>query len=168
MNLQNWISQARESWQENNPADTVPPGMTPAKWLDLQSFARGAVRQRTEEATGAVLDAMASNKDMTLDEVDAATADLRPTVREEIRNEYLQRQQAGYKATIETPAFQEDLYGKISAALNDYNPDAEDADSQVGRLDIMLRQLKPGFQRRDRALDIQLNFEFRVHDLRAC
>jgi len=135
------------TWKEANPVEKVPPGVTPAKWLDLQTFARGALRQRTEEATGAVLDAMASNKDMTLEEVDAATADLRPKVREDIRNEYLQRQNAGYKATIESPAYQEDLYGKISAALNDYNPDAEDADSAVGRLDIMLRQLKPGFQK---------------------
>lgn len=135
------------SWQEANPASTVPPGVTPAKWLDLQTFARGAVRQRTEEATGAVLDAMASNKDLTLEEVDAATADLRPKVREDLRNEYLKRQKSDYNATIETPAYQEELYGRINAALRDYNPDAEDSDSQVGRLDIMLRELKPGFQK---------------------
>lgn len=135
------------SWKESHPPDIVPDGMNPAKYAELQSFANGQLRQRTADATGAILDSIASGDIDSEEKILASTTDLRPAVQEEIVNDWHRRQNSETKALIETPEFQQETYGKISAAIASYNPEAEDSDVRVAQIDILMRNLKPGFQK---------------------
>jgi len=134
-----------KTWSENNPPDKVPPGTDPARYQQMQDFAKGQMRKKTYEGTANIMDGIVSGQITTEQQIDDLTEDLRPTAVEELKNGLRMRQAEGYKERVASPEYQAEVYGQLSIAIGDFKPDAEDADASIARIDRMMRDLKPGF-----------------------
>ena len=136
-----------KTWSENNPPDKVPPGTDPARYQQMQDFAKGQMRKKTYEASAGIMDGIVSGQITTEEQIDELTQDIRPTAVEELKNGLRMRQADGYKEKVASPDYQAGLYGQLSIAIGDFEPDAEDADARIALIDRMMRDLKPGFQK---------------------
>lgn len=134
-------------WLENNPPDKVPPGTDPARYQQMQDFAKGQMRKKTYEASANIMDGIVSGKITTEKQIEDLTQDLRPTAVEELKNGLRMRLADGYKEKVASPDYQAQVYGQLSAAIADFNPEAEDADARIAMIDRMMRDMKPGFQK---------------------
>lgn len=134
-----------KTWQENNPANKVPAGTDPARYQRMQDFAAGQMRKKTYEASADIMDAIVSGAITDEKQLDELTQDLRPTAVEELKNALRSRQAKGYKEKADTPEFQMQVYGQVSKEIEDFNPNAEDADARIARISGMMQHLKPGF-----------------------
>ena len=136
-----------KTWSENNPPDKVPPGTDPARYQQMQDFAKGQMRKKTYEGSANIMDGIVSGQITTEQQIDDLTEDLRPTAVEELKNGLRMRQADGYKEKVASPDYQAQVYGQLSIAIGDFKPDAEDADARIAMIDRMMRDLKPGFQK---------------------
>jgi hypothetical protein len=134
-------------WLQKNPPNKVPPGTDPARYQQMQDFAKGQMRKKTYEASANIMDGIVSGAITSEKQIDALTLDLRPTAVEELKNGLRLRQAEGYKEKVASPDYQAQVYGQLSAAIADFNPEAEDADARIAMIDRMMRDLKPGFQK---------------------
>jgi|GEM_PF-3391981 len=134
-------------WLDLHPADQVPPGTDPARYQQMQDFAKGQMRKKTYEASANIMDGIVSGQITTEQQIEELTQDLRPTAVEELKNGLRLRQADDYKERVASPDYQAQVYGQLSAAIADFNPEAEDADARIAQIDRMMRDLKPGFQK---------------------
>jgi len=134
-----------KTWSENNPPDKVPPGTDPARYQQMQDFAKGQMRKKTYEASAGIMDGIVSGQITTEEQIDELTQDIRPTAVEELKNGLRMRQADGYKEKVASRDYQAQVYGQLSIAIGGFKPDAEDADARIALIDRMMRDLKPGF-----------------------
>ena len=136
-----------KTWSENNPPDKVPPGTDPARYQQMQDFAKGQMRKKTYEGSANIMDGIVSGQITTEQQIDDLTEDLRPTAVEELKNGLRMRQADGYKEKVASPDYPAQVYGQLTIAIADFKPNADDADARIAMIDRMMRDLKPGFQK---------------------
>lgn len=138
------IAEDPAGWLEENPADKPAQGYRPDKWSQLQNHAQGLMREQTTGDIDGVLDQIHGGNITNEDELKAAAGHLRPAVYARLRDQMLQIQGEDFKSLAHSPEYQQEVVGKVSTLLGDYNPDGKGFDESYVKIDALIRTLPEG------------------------
>jgi GH24 family phage-related lysozyme (muramidase) len=128
-------------WLSQNPAPAK--GQNPAEWAKYKSMATSAFREETADTIDQIEDGMAAGNITAPEQIDELAANLRPSVREDLKTRLANRSNEELKAKLRDPAYQNQLIGQASAMLKAYDPNGEDFDAGYVAVDSVLRQIPP-------------------------
>ena len=132
-------------WLEKNPADKVPAGFNPASWTAQRNFAQAQEREKTYDKTQLINDGIVTGHISTPEQIDSVGGDLRPSTRDEIKQSLAHRtllqSSAAEKARVASPEYQQQVVGQVAAMLQNYQPEAENFDTQFVQMDALIKTL---------------------------
>lgn len=148
------ITKSPTAWMAQNPPDKLPEGVDAVTYARHQDFARNVLANLTQETTETIYDGMATGDVRTPEDIEQLGSDLRPAVREHLKQQLVQRSQAMDAAVKATPAYQNQAIGRASSLINGWDPTGEGFDADLAEITTLLSDIKdPGTKE---ALNAQL------------
>lgn len=145
---QNEIAADPAAWWEAHK-DKAPDGMDAMKYQRMRDYARQRLAERSFEDTDTIEDAIVSGKITKPEEIDHLGADLRPSVREKLKEGLIRRQSETFKAEASTPEYQNRVVGEVGGMLRDWNPEDQGFDERYVEMAQRVRTLPPGAVREE-------------------
>lgn len=132
------------TWLQQHPRDTIPDGMEPDTYRQLHTMAESEMRGQTADDIAGALDVLHSGKAIDEETFSKSIAHLKPSVQARLKNEWLDKQASDYKARINSPEYQNEVVGRVSGMIAEYNPEADGYDDQLVAIDAEIRTLPEG------------------------
>ena len=127
-----WAERNKEPWEGDMAGD----------WLSLQSHAKSVRRSKGYDETDNVLDLIYSDE-MSIDQLEQMTPNLRPKARESLRSEHIKRQEYLSEGIRSSSVDQDSLIGTVGDLIDVYEAeDVEDHDDKYVHLDSLIRDIK--------------------------
>lgn len=126
-------------WLERNPEPDDPAAFE--KWKPRADLARRVGMQETAEALDDAEDLLASGKLVTPEQVDREFGELRPSVREKIKEAVIRRADAEALRRLRSPGEQQRIAGEVSRLLRGYEPNGENADEDYAAIKLRIGEL---------------------------
>ena len=140
-NTQAKIQEDSAGWLERNKEARTKD---PMKFRAFEVMARRKILETTREGYEFAQDLIAMDKLTDPNEVDALLPDLRPSVRETIKNQVRAKGDAKTQLAMRLPEFQKQTAGEVARMIDDYDPTGTDFDGGFVKILQKIDQLLPG------------------------